>query len=696
MIKEGTIPEVVRSLQRAKAEALSQNRPLARAIFFTGAGCSRSAGVPLAAEIAQSLAPQLADTYDILKTDSADEAIAALMSADHFANCMTDGKVDWYKVYDECFAEHYRTPDHARSIFKRAIEGSYTGINWAHLCIGELVARSYCSTVITTNFDLMALEGMVLGGVIPIVCDGLESLVRISGNPDHPQLLQLNGSIHSYILRNRPDEIAALSSHSGAISCFRDLIRNADVIVFVGYAGREAAIMGLLRSAMSEFSQKEVFWCLYSDSASALSSDSVALMEGNPNARVILNQDADLFFYELCRDLGVGAPGFIRNPLNSVRGKAKKISLPQGSGRASEIREEIARFERKLDHLSSINLTEGFDRQSILLDQASDERFKGDDRAALATLEPLLSDPNCQLDVLKFATEIANNIASATFDQRDIDRACDLSLRVLEATSHLPIDQRLDVEILRAESLDTRGMGKSSLEDTKAALVHYERVAEQMGDDFDIDIWLVVKNKVGWINSRMGEILDADQHVEKAIEAYDDILNRITRDERPVLYAQMLSNKAVSVLTLGELRQDVDILRKSIELQEEAAKDLSKETEPRPWIVHSLGVASAYGIISLLEGDLESARKSMSINKEVFEVCPDDDHELKAGVTMNLGKSILRVAALTEDVGLVREAEGLLERASRAFEDLQMDYQVSNAALELANCHDILKELESA
>ena len=68
-----------------------------------------------------------------------------------------------------------------------AVESSRGRINWAHLCLGEMVARGYVHTVLTTNFDQLALDGIIRAGIIPVVADGIEALARVSGRPGHPK-----------------------------------------------------------------------------------------------------------------------------------------------------------------------------------------------------------------------------------------------------------------------------------------------------------------------------------------------------------------------------------------------------------------------------------------------------------------------------------------------------------------------------
>ena len=86
-----------------------------------------------------------------------------------------------------------------------------------HLCLGELVKRRSPSTVLTTNFDQLVLSGMARAGVLPVVCDGIESLNRIAGAPRHPQLVELHGSRHTYLLRNRPEDVEAIRSDPASV-----------------------------------------------------------------------------------------------------------------------------------------------------------------------------------------------------------------------------------------------------------------------------------------------------------------------------------------------------------------------------------------------------------------------------------------------------------------------------------------------
>ena len=221
---DATVKRVAESIIMAQ-----QPNGLGRTIFFIGAGCSVSAGVPAVPAIAQRMVREIADRFRVCSANaSAEECYLSLAQRGTLDICPKDvllnegplrpHDIDWYKVYDNCFERLYTAPDDVRSLFGRLLMECEGAINWAHLCLGEIAARGFTSTVLTTNFDQLVLAGMASADLLPVVCDGIESLNRISPNPSHPQLVELHGSRHTYQLRNRPADVADVAVQHSAIS----------------------------------------------------------------------------------------------------------------------------------------------------------------------------------------------------------------------------------------------------------------------------------------------------------------------------------------------------------------------------------------------------------------------------------------------------------------------------------------------
>jgi hypothetical protein len=188
------------------------------------------------------------------------------------------------------------------------------------------VKQKLVSTVITTNFDQLALAGLVRSGVLPVVCDGLESLTRIRGAPLHPQLIELHGSRHTYRLRNAPDELTALLDDAPTIAAIESLFQELRVFVAVGYGGREKGVMDLLNRAAGRFADKQIFWILHGNDPAKLSDNARHLLATSRNSALVVGQDADSFFLRLLRNLGIGAPESIREPLFLASLNASRIA----------------------------------------------------------------------------------------------------------------------------------------------------------------------------------------------------------------------------------------------------------------------------------------------------------------------------------------------------------------------------------
>jgi len=166
-IKE--VADVVRALHRAVGD---KAHPCGKAVFLIGAGCSRSAGIPVGAEIVDLCAIKLAKAYHgpDFGEDEADAAIALLIEK---GDLPEGSKRE--SLYGYLFERHFPDATDQQEIVQEAVRRC-TGINWAHLCLGELVDRQYVHTVLTTNFDQLVLEGVIRTGQIPVIADGVESL----------------------------------------------------------------------------------------------------------------------------------------------------------------------------------------------------------------------------------------------------------------------------------------------------------------------------------------------------------------------------------------------------------------------------------------------------------------------------------------------------------------------------------------
>lgn len=311
------------------------------AMFLVGAGCSRSAGIPLASEVARAAVVALERDYRVVDPENADlaapsspaDALKALIEGGHIpARFMPkDQAPRWAELYSYIFSEHIKHPNHQRALIASLVDTETLGLNWSHACLGELVNLRFVHTVLTTNFDQLVVKGIIRTGIIPVVADGLESLIRISATPRWPQVVHVHGSMHTYELRNSYDALQETKDDAGLQSLMLSVLKETTVLVVVGYSGGEEGVMSLLQQAAKALPRMVVYWVAFESDYANLSDRARDLLETGEYKYFVLDQDSDDFFNKLLGELGVGPPSWIKQPLAVLERQARIAPPPNAS-----------------------------------------------------------------------------------------------------------------------------------------------------------------------------------------------------------------------------------------------------------------------------------------------------------------------------------------------------------------------------
>lgn len=459
--------------------AIARGRPpdsWGTAVFLLGAGCSVSAGIDTAGSIAKRLLIETANLQARGGPAIDDSAIALNWLKD---NKRLADNVTMDTAYGALFSEIYRDPSQQRRIIHEAMPRNRVRLNWAHLCLGELVKEGYVSTVLTTNFDQLALEGMILAGTIPVVADGLESLNRIQGRPPHPQLIHLHGTLHTYNPRNTAAEIDEISNDAQAIRAVTSLLGDATVLVVVGYSGNDAGLMRIVTQAASGFPNKVIYWLEYSDDLTNLSGHARAFLEKSRNAAVVLKQDADQFFHELMRDLGIGAPHWMREPVAGLRMVANRLARPSTKSAVAGI---LDVFHRELTDLAAYleDARSSQPPQARAIDKAREFQVAGRFRAAFNALSEAKNLPADEWVKLGDSARAAReslaagepvDVAIAAYEQ-----ARDLLKPLAQNSSEQEADLANVLNLLSLVIWEARRTG--ALKESREAVAIYRRLAQ--------------------------------------------------------------------------------------------------------------------------------------------------------------------------------------------------------------------------
>lgn len=322
-----------------------------RSVFLVGAGCSQSAGIPLASGVAQHCALKLAKIYSNgeFTGDDADAALTWLIKNDRTKDreglvAQEDGS-HWADLYSYFFESHLNAPPQQHDVINEIIDDAGDALNWAHACLGELVHRRYVHTVLTTNFDQLILQGIIRTGELPVIADGLEALNRIVGKPRRPQVVHLHGSMHTYNLRNSRTALSETRQHAGATAMIMTLLQQCDHLVVVGYGGGEEGIMELLGEAARALPQLVIYWVNFLPGLEGLSSKVLELLSGE-NKFVIFGGPADKFFGDLMGELKIGAPNWVSDPIAVLKDQSERLREP--SADFEDIRILVRAFKERV------------------------------------------------------------------------------------------------------------------------------------------------------------------------------------------------------------------------------------------------------------------------------------------------------------------------------------------------------------
>ena len=531
--------DIVRALQRAKGR--KGDAWWGGVIFLIGAGCSKSAGIPLGEEIAREAALDLARRYSNgdFSSDSSDEALRWLCQHHHLAP-----GTKWAQAYGQIFEAHYTDPAQQRSIILSATTRG-RGINWAHICLGELIRERYVHTVMTTNFDQLVLSGITRSGLLPVVADGIESLSRVDGRPAIPQVIHLHGSQHTYSPRNSTTAVMETARSSAVVRALAELLRNSPALIVVGYAGGEEGVMRVLIDAADDLGRKTVYWVQYGANPEDLSPRASELLTMTSGSLVV-GKDADVFFAELMRGVGHGIPGWMKDPIQGLDERALEVVTPQNA----TIYAEIESYQTRLAGLRQCR-----DRQ---------EAARGEREKRLAEFRELaLSGKSTE------ALQAVSTIIDTIEDPREIEALADVAS---DAGKKLQSPQLLQV-----------------------AIREYRRALERLSRTEAPTVRARVHRALGHALSELGSREQESAHLDEAVREYQKSLRVYTRDALPIEWAETQRSMARALVLLGSRDTGPDRLLEAADSFRAALAIQTRDKFPIEWAASLNGLGAALG-----------------------------------------------------------------------------------------------------
>jgi tetratricopeptide (TPR) repeat protein len=683
------VKDLIKDLLKSVGEP--EQRSWGRAVFWIGAGCSRSAGIPLAGEIAQQCVIKLANKYSLGKMDTKDplKALNWLHENERVnKNWYLDGKPKWGQLYGHIFEEELKSINEQREIILGSISQGEDKINWAHLCLGELVKRGYIHTVLTTNFDQLVLEGIIRTGILPVIADGIESLNRIDSVPKTPQVVHLHGSMHTYNMRNSTADVRE-TQQLALESMLHKLLRDCDLLVVIGYAGGEEGVMRVLLEVTESLPNLVIYWIMHEGNPDSLSEEAGKLLGLGHNKFFIPNSDADTLFAQVMEELGIGIPEWMDNPTTNLVGQSKKFA----SSENDDIEIKIKRYQEKVQELSR-QWTATPVQSSDLLDKIATLRLEGNHEEALDELRKMEGTENPE--VWRMRADSAYELGQLPLDDELLKESITAWRHVLGAIKRVEAPDRwYDVQrglgsallaLSESNETDVESL-KAAISGLRVALEIRKHPPEDWNERLD---WADVQDKLGSACLKLGELEENTKYVKEAVKAHRAALQVYTRDKAPDKWAETQAHLGAVLRTLGERERDTVLLDEAVAAYREALRIKTHKSSPLEWaeLQDNLGgVLQTQGMLNSAISILEDAVEAY---QEALKVYPQGDK--RAATQFNLGESLQDAYKLKDDVSFLERAATAYHLALEFYQESGDKDSVRLVEEELGKVRKILEE----
>ena len=219
-------------------------------VFFLGAGCSISSGIPGAAKLVREWLPRLKK----VKTGNEDDygTWAKEIYSDYTEE---DASLLYGKVMEDLFL----LPEERQREVERLTEGKDPGFGYAVLArlMTHSACGSHCNVVLTVNFDDLMADALYLytqKKPLVISHEFLAGFVRITRT--RPLIIKLHGDARLEP-RNTEEETEILPETVQKV--LRSLLHETGLI-FVGYGGHDKSIAKVLKELPSNALPWGIYW----------------------------------------------------------------------------------------------------------------------------------------------------------------------------------------------------------------------------------------------------------------------------------------------------------------------------------------------------------------------------------------------------------------------------------------------------
>lgn len=428
------VAEIAETMRRAR------DRDVAAHVLI-GAGCSKSAGIPVASELIKEARRK------------------------YHARCR-DLPADAKNLYGLCMSR--LTANERRALINPHIDGAR--MNWAHIALAQMIKKGFVSRILSVNFDPLVSRACSLVGLHPAVYDfgaaPFEDLSRIVTLA----VLYLHGQSYGFVVLNTDSETERHAQKLAPV--LRDTLNRAPLLA-IGYSG---GADGIFSTIQQEYAQREAFYWV-DKNACPLEAEGFFKKERHVHCRYISDADADSFLLLLARELNSWPPTVFEKPIDHLLDLIEPIIpfpvgddhvdlLAEARRNLSRLRQEEARKPKKIS-LQTMRLIGSSADVAKLAPKTlvTEQKLKKQDRVILASA------------LFDEARKLHGQVENASRSKK-ITLLRDVNNKLRESIRLQPDFEAAKVSLARTQSeLGNRTRGKESLESLRDARKIFAKTA---------------------------------------------------------------------------------------------------------------------------------------------------------------------------------------------------------------------------
>lgn len=295
------LKDVVGSLRSAQGDC----------VVLMGAGCSLSAGIPLAGTLIREIKTRFAEAYE-----RASGGLAVRLPG-----------------YNECMEQ--LSPNQRQALLNEYI--SEARINWAHMALAQMFERKVIDRVLTVNFDPLLPRACALVNFFPAIYDLADTANFRSHRIAPRSLFFLNGQHTGFVMLNAQEELEA---HKHKLKTIVDDTGRRRMWIVVGYSGEADPLLDVLAQVTSF--DGDLYWLGFDKEPSERLIKSGLFKQGR-HAFYVGGQDADECLTHLAQKLADFPPRLLVSPHEHVLEVVRAIDFKTGGLQADRLQGELTK-----------------------------------------------------------------------------------------------------------------------------------------------------------------------------------------------------------------------------------------------------------------------------------------------------------------------------------------------------------------